>query len=264
MVSMQGPQGAGKSTLANALVDMLRDHGVRCTVSSLDGERDTDNQELQADSRDFYFPYTGLKEVARRNPSNKMLQGRGLPGTHDVKLLRETLAAISSSSGSQLNIPLPIFDKSKHAGFGDRSAEQTVIGETPDVFLLEGWSLGFRPLPLDILKKHWQTAKHAGAHSWQAIEAINRNLEIFAESIYGFFDAHISLHPDSYNNIYDWRTQQEHAMKARNGGIGMTDAEVIAFVDRYMPVYELYGDTTESDHCLTLNLGKDRSVLSVE
>jgi hypothetical protein len=28
--------------------------------------------------------------------------------------------------------------------------------------------------------------------------------------------------------------QQEHAMKAKNGGIGMTDAQVEAFVDRYV------------------------------
>ena len=38
MVSMQGPQGAGKSTLASALVDLLAADKIRCTVSSLDGE----------------------------------------------------------------------------------------------------------------------------------------------------------------------------------------------------------------------------------
>ena len=38
MVSMQGPQGAGKSTLASALVNLLAAVKIRCTVSSLDGE----------------------------------------------------------------------------------------------------------------------------------------------------------------------------------------------------------------------------------
>lgn len=30
-------------------------------------------------------------------------------------------------------------------------------------------------------------------------------------------------------------------MKARNGGLGMTDAEVEGFVARYMPGYECFG-----------------------
>lgn len=37
MVSMQGPQGAGKSTLASALVGLLANKKIKCQVSSLDG-----------------------------------------------------------------------------------------------------------------------------------------------------------------------------------------------------------------------------------
>jgi pantothenate kinase-related protein Tda10 len=38
MVSMQGPQGCGKSTLAAALVADLASKGLRTAVASLDGE----------------------------------------------------------------------------------------------------------------------------------------------------------------------------------------------------------------------------------
>lgn len=34
--------------------------------------------------------------------------------------------------------------------------------------------------------------------------------------------------------------QQEHAMKAKNGGKGMTDEQVEAFIARYMPGYECF------------------------
>jgi len=213
---------------------------------------------------DFYFPYKGLQDVARRNPENIMLQGRGLPGTHDTDLLHQALTEISAASGSNMNIPLPIFDKSQYAGYGDRSPDQVIIQDTPDVFILEGWCLGFRPLPVETLRQRWQGAKHANRHSFASIETINRNLNVIADKTYGFFIAHISLQPDSYDNIYVWRTQQEHAMKAGNGGKGMTDEQVVAFVDRYMPLYELYGDTTRHAQCLTIRLGQDRSVLSVQ
>jgi len=35
-----------------------------------------------------------------------------------------------------------------------------------------------------------------------------------------------SSHP--YEFIYEWRLQQEHNMKAKNGGRGMTDEQVVA------------------------------------
>ena len=38
----------------------------------------------------------------------------------------------------------------------------------------------------------------------------------------------METHP--YVHIYKWRLQQEHNMKAKNGGKGMTDAQVEAYV----------------------------------
>ena len=32
----------------------------------------------------------------------------------------------------------------------------------------------------------------------------------------------------SYNQVYKWRLEQEHYMKARNGGKGMTDDQVVS------------------------------------
>ncbi|KII94537.1 hypothetical protein PLICRDRAFT_169281 [Plicaturopsis crispa FD-325 SS-3] len=44
--------------------------------------------------------------------------------------------------------------------------------------------------------------------------------------------------------VYRWRTQQELAMLARNGGKGMDVAggDVVRFVDRYIPGYVFFGD----------------------
>jgi len=47
------------------------------------------------------------------------------------------------------------------------------------------------------------------------------------------------MHP--YEFIYKWRLQQEHCAKAKNGGRGMTDEQVVAFVDRYIPGYVFFG-----------------------
>lgn len=53
-------------------------------------------------------------------------------------------------------------------------------------------------------------------------------------------------------------------MKANNGGRGMSDEEVEKFVDRYMPVYEVYKGTDGGCGGLRLVFGEDREVLDVQ
>lgn len=38
IVTLQGPQGSGKSALVKALVELKRKEGLRCAAASLDGE----------------------------------------------------------------------------------------------------------------------------------------------------------------------------------------------------------------------------------
>jgi pantothenate kinase-related protein Tda10 len=53
-------------------------------------------------------------------------------------------------------------------------------------------------------------------------------------------------------------------MKSGNGGRGMSDEEVEKFVDRYMPVYEVYQGTDGACGGLRLVFGEEREVLAVE
>ncbi|EPQ51844.1 hypothetical protein GLOTRDRAFT_132655 [Gloeophyllum trabeum ATCC 11539] len=49
--------------------------------------------------------------------------------------------------------------------------------------------------------------------------------------------------------IYKWRLEQEYNMKAKNGGKGMNDEAVKAFVDRYIPGYMFFQvGVTEGTH----------------
>jgi len=40
---------------------------------------------------DFYLTHAAQVELASNNPTNKLLSGRGVAGTHDIKLGIETL-----------------------------------------------------------------------------------------------------------------------------------------------------------------------------
>jgi pantothenate kinase-related protein Tda10 len=169
---------------------------------------------------------------------------------------------INTSSSS--TVDLPFFDKSQHSGFGDRSPDPLPLSGPIDIFILEGWSLGFAPLPLDKVKELYSQGRTAQHHPFSTIQQINDNLASFAAEINDRFDTHISIFPKSYDYVYKWRLQQEHHMKSGNGGKGMTDEEVEKFVDRYMPVYEIYKGTDGACGGLRLVFGKEREVLSVE
>lgn len=122
---------------------------------------------------DLYLPYEGLKSLASSNPTNQLLQGRGLPGTHDVALGERILSTIRKPSllpADSAGLQLPFFDKSCHAGFGDR-LDPTAPGHpypevlsaellrSLDVVILEGWSVGFLPLSPNELVRRYAIAK---------------------------------------------------------------------------------------------------------
>jgi D-glycerate 3-kinase len=121
VLALNGPVGAGKSTLARTIADLARRRGLRLAVASID---------------DLYLP---LPERRSRLAGNPFGVCRVPPGSHDVPLLLERLQAWRSRG----NLRLPCFDKSLAAGEGERSGERE---QEADALLLEGWLMGCHAL----------------------------------------------------------------------------------------------------------------------
>jgi D-glycerate 3-kinase len=139
---------------------------------------------------------------------------------------------------------LPVFDKSLFGGAGDRSRETVQVQGPLDVVVLEGWCCGFSPLGEDEIRQRHAKASPVevfGRHPIESLLQIETNFQTLASTLYPCFTTMITIIPSSLEHVYSWRLQAEHAMKAANGGSGMSDDEVRRFVDRYMPVYELWG-----------------------
>jgi D-glycerate 3-kinase len=229
IVGVQGPQGSGKSFLSGLLRDHLStsSQSLRAVVLSVD---------------DLYLPHAGLREVAQASPSNPLLQGRGQPGTHDVllgtKLLHEirSVNTHESARGSDL-VMIPSFDKSMHGGEGDRVPEQdwTAVQAPLDVLIFEGWFVGFDACSSEELERHYAASVHGleGIFDLQAfckatdVREISERLAGY-QAWWNMLDVLVQLSPQGGElaNVYKWRLQQEHAMKAKNGGKGMSDEQV--------------------------------------
>lgn len=270
---------AGKTTLTTALVSYLKD-GKRLTAAilSTDGKLRTIPLSITSDNFiDLYKTHNGLKSVAQQHPDNALLVGRGPPGTHDIALAVETIKNVNSINDSPgSTVELPVFDKSLCGGEGDRSADKVVISGPLDVFILEGWSMGFSPLSESDLKQIYDQPKPASPltsntyfpnHPLSSLLTLNAYLADFSSSIYPSFTSFIQIEPKSYDYVFNWRLQQEHNMKAKNGDKGMSDEQVQKFVERYMPGYELWKDGIWSREApwigqgLKLKFGENRELL---
>lgn len=136
LVALNGPVGAGKSTLATLLSRRAAAQGLRLAVASID---------------DFYLPWEQRQRAMAGNPFGV---SRVPPGSHDVGLALDCLQEWRARG----TLRLPRFDKTLLGGRGDRAAVEC---RQADVLLLEGWLLGCRPLGASLLQD-WKAQELPG------------------------------------------------------------------------------------------------------
>lgn len=152
ILGLCAPPGSGKSWLASQLQ-------IRLSVASLSLD-------------DLYWPQPQLQQYQR-----------GLPGSHDLPLLKQVLADFRQHGKAMA----PCFVKGLAAGAGDRQGQRPLVG---DLLLLEGWCVGARGLP-----------------TLQPYQAIWQQL-----------DGLLLLRPPSYGRVMRWRLQAEAKQRQQGGG----------------------------------------------
>lgn len=252
IIGLNGIQGVGKTTLVELLTSELQSQGARTIVCSID---------------DFYLKHSDQAALAAQDPTNALFQQRGEPGTHDVALLKSVLSALVERK----NTRIPKYDKAAFSGQGDRmpEAEWTAVDAPVDVVVLEGWSVGFRPISdAQLVAKRDGPSRTLQKHSVEHLRLVNEKLKAY-DSITDLFDVFIHIDAEDTQYVYDWRWEQEEYMRAQRGDptIGMNKEQVVRFVDGYYPAYELFTDgvragviAAQKGKQLSLIVGKDRKV----
>lgn len=257
VVGIEGPQGSGKTYASLKIKNILSDIYKTCNI-------------IQFSMDDFYLTYEQQLEVNSKFSNNSLLQGRGLPGTHDVALLYNVFSHLIANDSSRYPISIPIYDKSAYNGKGDRSNDSQIIKKPVDIIIFEGWFNGYRPISNnEILITKWNSIRKKYSPKFNLIDndsiiEINENLEKY-QKIWNMFDIFVCIKTNNIDNVYKWRIQQEHEL-IKIKGSGMRDSDVEKFVDKYMPIYYLYYDNLTSIEneikSLELNIDENRSLLN--
>ncbi len=216
LIALNGPVGAGKSTLGRQLEALAPRFGLRLCVASID---------------DLYL---GWPERGDRLAGNPFGVTRVPPGSHDLALLLEALTRWRD--GGPLR--LPRFDKTLADGQGDRAGWHQ---QTCEALVLEGWLMGCRPLPpvclasvmegassgrdpadaSELPQEHplWSgcRAPRLRAEEWQWLPRWNRELENYLP-LWEACDGLWLLRPLHWGLPRRWRFQAE--ARQRHGGGG--------------------------------------------
>ncbi|XP_010532134.1 PREDICTED: D-glycerate 3-kinase, chloroplastic-like [Tarenaya hassleriana] len=222
VIGFSAPQGCGKTTLVFALDYLFKTTGRKSATISID---------------DFYLTAEGQAKLREANPGNALLELRGNAGSHDLQFSIETLESLTKMTKEGMKMKVPRYDKSAYNGRGDRADASTwpEVEGPLTVILFEGWMLGFKPLPSQVVK----------AVDPQ-LETVNKNLGAYYDAWDKYIGAWVVIKIKDPSYVYQWRLQAEIAMRLA-GNPGMSDEEVRDFVSRYLPAYKAYLPTLYSE-----------------
>ena len=214
VIGLTGGQGSGKSTISNILKIILKEHfNLNTVIFSID---------------DFYKTNKERKIMSAK--VSPLFLTRGVPGTHDTKLLFNCINFLKKSKFKKLTIPK--FDKS----IDDRlpKSKWHKINKKPNIVIFEGWCVGETPqkkrdllVSTNVLEKEkdknrvWRTKVNE--------ELINRYKKIFK-----LIDKIIFLKIPSFKHVYKWRLLQEKKLRVTSKGKKtMTNIQVKLFIMFY-------------------------------
>ena len=193
IIGLSGGQGAGKSTITGILKLILKKkYGLNICVFSIDDFYKTKNERLRMSKK-----------------KHPLFITRGVPGTHDITLLNQTIRKLKQKRFRTVLIPK--FDKSKDDRY--RKNKWQKIKTKPDIIIFEGWCVGTthqnnnelkRPINL-IEKKYDENLK------WR--KTVNNLIKKRYKNIFNKIDKLVFLKVPHFNYIIKWRWLQEQKMK---------------------------------------------------
>ena len=215
VIGLTGGQGSGKSTISKILKIVFKEYfNLETIIFSID---------------DFYKTFKDRKKMSKK--ISPLFLTRGVPGTHETKLLYNCIKSLKKKSFKKITIPK--FDKS----IDDRLPKNKwqKIKKKPNIVIFEGWCVGAKPqknkdllVPINTLEKDNDKKK-----IWRT--KVNQELKNEYKKIFKLIDVSIFLKVPSFKHVYKWRLLQEKKLKAASRGKKIMNSKQIK---RFIMYYE--------------------------
>ncbi len=245
VIGLSGGQGSGKSTISKIIKIVLEEiFNLETVIFSID---------------DFYKTLNQRKKMSSK--VNPLFITRGVPGTHDTKLLFNCIKNLKNKKFQKIKIPR--FDKS----IDDRLPKQKwqKIVKKPDIVIFEGWCVGVKPQkkhylnrPINKLEKDEDKKK-----IWRY--SVNRKLKNEYQKIFKLIDKIIFLQVPSFKKVYEWRLLQEKKLKLHSKGKKiMSNKEIKRFIMFYERLTRHMLNTLSKTASIIIKLDNNHKLKSIK
>jgi D-glycerate 3-kinase len=214
LVGVSGCQGSGKTTLASLLVLLMRELlGLKGVNLSID---------------DFYLTHAERQHLSRT--VHPLLATRGVPGTHDVQLALDTIAALRKPGV----VAIPRFNKA----IDDRApqADWPKVQAPVDVIVLEGWCLSIGAQSHEQLENAINSLEEQEDSEGAWRRYVNERIGREYAQLYDMVDYLVMLKAPDFAKVFEWRQNQEDKLAARSAGSGtriMNREQLRRFIQHY-------------------------------
>ncbi len=247
MVSFNGAQGSGKSTITAFLCLLLKSE---FQLSVCDVSID-----------DFYLTRAQRQDLAQQ--IHPLLKTRGVPGTHDIPLAKKTLSKLLNRQNAN-EVLIPIFNKAADDRH-DRS-QWKKSSQLFDVVLFEGWC-NHAPVETDQQRLAQAINDLELEHDPQAVwrTYVNCALEYYHKELFSMADMLVFLSIPSFEKVFEWRSLQEQKLAASSNYQSkiMDEKALKHFIQHYERITRRCLEQLPSQADIVIKLKHDHSVEQV-
>jgi len=245
-VGLAGGQGTGKTTISSIIKIILTKYfKLRVFRISID---------------DFYKTRKERRSLSKR--VHPMLLTRGVPGTHDVKMMSNFFKKTKSKKFKK--IKLPTFNKAIDDRFSKKYWYD--LRDKPDVIIFEGWCVGARSEKDMTLKKSLNYLEKANDQKLIWRKYVNQQLKSKYKKLYSQLNCLIYLKAKNFNLLQKWRLKQEHKLwlKSKNSSKNkiMSKDDVIKFMQTYQRITQNMFKNMPKYASIILNLNSNHQIKS--
>ena len=195
ILGFSGGQGSGKTTVTGILKIILKKFFKRrIHVSSID---------------DFYKTLEDRNKIS--NKIHPLLKTRGVPGTHDINLVKNFFNIIRKKKFKK--IKLPKFEKAM-----DNRLEKKYwfnIKQKPEIVILEGWCVGARPQSNSLIKRPINILEKYEDKDLKWRKYVNEKLKKEYKKLFKMFDYFIFMKIPNFKMVFKWRLLQENKLRKK-------------------------------------------------
>jgi len=196
ILGFSGGQGSGKTTTTGILKIILKKFFKRrIHVSSIDN---------------FYKTLEDRNQIS--NKIHPLLKTRGVPGTHDINLVKYFFNIIKKKKFKK--IKLPKFEKA-----ADNRLKKKYwynIKQKPEIVILEGWCVGARPQSSSLIKKPINILEKYEDKDLKWRKYVNEKLKKEYKKLFAMIDHFIFMKIPNFKMVFKWRLLQENKLKKKS------------------------------------------------